>query len=167
MGLQLNNITALNAIRHLNTSYSKLDRVTRELITGRRMGDPVVTSLSTRITSDIAAINQKITDINLEVSMNQTAEGSLGTVSDMLVEMRSLAQQALLGAHSQNQLEALDEEYQALAAQVTDTLNSATFNGNSLLTGSEALVQLNLSPALGIDLTNLQQNDLAYISTGI
>jgi len=61
----------------------------------------------------------------------------------------------------------MNEEYQQLAEQIAATLENTEFNGISLLSGDDALVSLDLSAVMDIDLTDLSDDALSDISTAI
>ncbi len=167
MSLRINGLITLNAVRQLSSSYNRINKITERLLGGGQAYNPVAVSLTTQVSSDLASINQKITDANLSVSMNQTADGALGGVGNVLVRMKQLAQQAASGAYSETQISAMNDEYQSLGAQISDTIASTQFNDITLLTGDDALVSLDLAEVLAIDLTDVPETAASVISVAI
>ena len=167
MTVGFSNLVTVSAIRRLNTSYDQLRRVTNQLVSGRQTSNSPAVALSARVDADIAAINQQISDTGNEISMYQTAESAVGSITEGLRHMRELADRAFSGIYNDGQVRKMDKEYQQLAEQITDTLENTEFNGISLLTGDDALVSLDLSAVMDIDLTDLSDDALSDLSTAI
>ena len=167
MTVGFSNLVTLSAIRRLDTSYDQLRRVTNQLVTGTRTSNSPALALSSRVDADIAAINQQITNTTNEISMYQTAESAIGSAIEDLRRMRELADQVFSGTYNNKQVRNMNKEYQQLAEQITDTLENTKFNGISLLSGDDALVSLNLSAVMDIDLTDLTDDALSDLSTAI
>ena len=158
---------ATTAIRELNNSYARLSKATSTLSSGRRVDNPVGVAISGRIGSDIAIIQQEISDTNLDISKHQSAEGALNTVAPALARMQQLAVQAKAEVYSDEQRVGLAEEYQQLAELVQSTIETTEFNGNSLLTGDNAIVSLDFSDAAAIDLTSPPEDALVTIAAAV
>lgn len=167
MTVGFSNLVTLSAIRRLDTSYDQLRRVTNQLVTGTRTSNSPALALSSRVDADIAAINQQITNTTNEISMYQTAESAIDSAIENLRRMRELADQAFSGTYNNKQVRNMNKEYQQLAEQITDTLENTKFNGISLLSGDDALVSLDLSAVMDIDLTDLTDDALSDLSTAI
>ena len=167
MTVGFSNLVTLSAIRRLDTSYDQLRRVTNQLVTGTRTSNSPALALSSRVDADIAAINQQITNTTNEISMYQTAESAIDSAIENLRRMRELADQVFSGTYNNKQVRNMNEEYQQLAEQLTDTLENTKFNGISLLSGDDALVSLDLSAVMDIDLTDLTDDALSDLSTAI
>ncbi len=69
--------------------------------------------------AQIRGINVAIRNANDGISLAQTAEGALATVTDALQRMRELAVQAQNGSNGTSDRANLDTEYQALSAEIT------------------------------------------------
>jgi len=76
-------------------------------------------------------------DANDGISLSQTADGALGSVSDSLQRMRELAVQARNATNSNSDKDSLDKEFGELAKEVQRVLGGTTFNGKAIL-GSQA-----------------------------
>ena len=167
MTVGFDNLVTLSAIRRLSASYDQLRRATNQLVTSTLTTNTPAVALSTRVDADIAAINQQISNTGIEISMYQTAESAVGSITDNLRRMRQLADQAFSGIYNKHQVRIMNEEYQQLAEQIAATLGNTEFNGISLLSGDDALVSLDLSAVMDIDLTDLSDDALSDISTAI
>jgi len=167
MTVGFDNLVTVSAIRRLSASYDQFRRATNQLVTGRQTSNSPSVALSARVDADIAAINQQISNTGNEISMYQTAESAVGSITDGLLHMRQLADQAFSGIYNPAQVRIMNEEYQQLAEQIAATLGNTEFNGISLLSGDDALVSLDLSAVMDIDLTDLSGDALSDLSTAI
>ena len=78
-------------------------------------------------------MNVAIRNSNDGISLAQTAEGGLQTLSDMVQRMRELAVQAANGTNQSSDLVAINQEYSQLGTEIQRTVSSVQFNGQSLL----------------------------------
>jgi len=95
------NINALRAATSLNSNSKILDTAMSRLSTGLRINsakdDAAGLAISQRMTADIRGLGVAIRNANDGISLAQTAESSLGEVSNMLQRMRELSVQAANG----------------------------------------------------------------------
>ena len=91
------NIASLNAQRNLNASQSSLAVSLQRLSSGLRINsakdDAAGLAISDRFTAQIRGINQAARNANDGISLAQTAEGELASVTDNLQRIRELAVQ--------------------------------------------------------------------------
>jgi flagellin len=78
-------------------------------------------------------MNVAVRNANDGISLAQTAEGGLQTLTDMVQRMRELAVQATNGTNTSSDLSALNQEYTQLSTEIQRTVSSVQFNGQSLL----------------------------------
>jgi flagellin len=88
------------------------------------------------MTSQIRGLNQAVRNANDGVNMMQTAEGAMVEQSNMLQRMRELAVQSSNGTYSSDQRGYLNTEFSALITQIENIATQTTWNGQSLLTGT-------------------------------
>src|ERR1700733_3565090 len=92
------NIISLTAQRNLNSSQSSLATSMQRLSSGLRINsakdDAAGLAISERMNAQIRGINVAIRNANDGISLAQTADGALATVTDALQRMRELAVQA-------------------------------------------------------------------------
>ncbi len=92
------NIASLNAQRNLSMSQSSLNTSIQRLSSGLRINsskdDAAGLAIATRMTSQITGLNQAVRNANDGISLAQTAEGALGTITDNLQRIRELAVQS-------------------------------------------------------------------------
>jgi len=143
MSLRINtNVASLNAQRNLTNTTMKLNKSLERLSSGLRINragdDAAGLAISENLKSDIRAYEQSSRNAADGISMIQVAEGALGEVSDILIRMRELAQQAsneTLGASERGYL---DAEFQALSSEIDRVSDNTEFNGTMLLDGTGA-----------------------------
>jgi flagellin len=131
------NINSLDAQRNLNSSQSSLATSMQRLSSGLRINsakdDAAGLAISERMNAQIRGINVAVRNANDGISLAQTADGALSTVTDALQRMRELAVQAQNGSNGTSDRANLDTEYQALSAEVTRISTQTVFNGNAII----------------------------------
>ena len=134
------NMVSLNAQRNLTTSQSSLATSMQRLSSGLRVNsagdDAAGLAIATRMNAQIKGINVAIRNANDGISLAQTAEGALATVTDALQRMRELAVQAMNGSNGATDRANLDTEYQALSAEITRIAAQTKFNGTAIIGAS-------------------------------
>ena len=153
------NVMSLIAQTNLNNTTSKLNNAITQLSTGLRinsaMDDPAGLAIGTAMQSQVNGMNQGIINANQAVSMAQVADGAMGSVSNMLQQMRTLAVEAANGTNNSSADANLNSEYQQLASQITNTLANTKFNGTQVFSqGGTVTYQVgaNTSDAVGVAL---------------
>jgi flagellin len=145
MPLSINtNVASLNAQRNLNSSQGMMRTAVQRLSSGLRINsaadDAAGLAISERLTTQVRGLNQAVRNANDGVSMLQTAEAALGTVSDALRRIRELAVQAANSTNSESDRRALQLEVEQLTQEVDRVGRTATFNGQSLFVQSDTSV---------------------------
>jgi flagellin len=134
------NISSLNAQRNLNSSQASLATSLQRLSSGLRINsakdDAAGLAISERFTTQIRGNEQAQRNANDGISLAQTAEGDLNTISNNLQRMRELAVQAANATNSDSDRKAIDGEVQALSAEIDRVAQNSSFNGTKLLDGS-------------------------------
>ncbi len=136
------NVASLNAQRNLNTSQAALQTSLQRLSSGLRINsakdDAAGLAISQRFTAQINGSDQAARNANDGISLAQTAEGSLSATSDNLQRIRQLAVQSANATNSASDRAALQTEVSALKSEIDRVGNSSSFNGVSLLNGSNS-----------------------------
>ena len=140
MALSINtNLLSLNAQRNLGTSQMSLATSMQRLSSGLRINsakdDAAGLAIATRMDAQIRGINVAVRNANDGISLAQTAEGALSTVTDALQRMRELAVQAQNGSNGTTDRANLDTEYQQLSAEITRIAAQTKFNGIAIIGG--------------------------------
>ncbi|MBK9495148.1 MAG: flagellin [Xanthomonadales bacterium] len=134
------NVASLNAQRNLTTSGSSLATSLQRLSSGLRINsakdDAAGMAIADRMTSQIRGLNQASRNANDGISLAQTAEGALDSVSSALQRMRELAVQAANATNSASDRAALQDEVEQLVQQINTVATQTSFNGVKLLDGT-------------------------------
>jgi flagellin len=134
------NVNSLNAQRNASMSAGSLATSMQRLSSGLRINsakdDAAGLAIATRMDAQYRGMNVAIRNANDGISLAQTAEGGLQTLTDMVQRMRELAVQATNGTNQTSDLSALNQEYTQLATEIGRTVSSVQFNGQSLLDSS-------------------------------
>ena len=134
------NISSLTAQRNLSLNQASLSTAMQRLSSGLRINsakdDAAGLAISERMTSQIRGANQAARNANDGISLAQTAEGDLAQIGNNLQRMRELAVQSANATNSSSDRAALDNEVQALSAEIDRAAQNSAFNGNKLLDGS-------------------------------
>jgi flagellin len=163
IGTNIGSLRASNASTYANLS---LQQSMERLSTGKRINsakdDAAGLAISSSMTSQIRGMSQGIRNSNDGISMAQTAEGSLGEVTNMLQRIRELAVQASNGTYSDSDKTNINAEVGQLQSQITDILTNTEFNGNKLFDGTAGTsgtvtiqTGANASDTVDLDLSNL------------
>ena len=131
------NINSLNAQRSLSGSQSSLATSLQRLSSGLRINsakdDAAGLAIADRMNAQIRGINVAVRNANDGISLAQTADGALATVTDALQRMRELAVQAQNGSNGTSDRANLDTEYQQLSSEITRIATQTKFNGNTII----------------------------------
>lgn len=134
------NISSLTAQRNLNSSQSDQATALQRLSSGLRINsakdDAAGLAISTRFSSQTRGLSVAIRNAGDGISLAQTAEGALGSMTDNLQRIRELALQSANGTNSDTDRSALQAEAKQLIAEITRTAEQTNFNGRNLLDGS-------------------------------
>ena len=142
MAMTINtNVMSLNAQRNLSKSSNALGQAMERLSSGLRVNsakdDAAGMAIATKMETQIKGNTVAIRNANDGISMAQTAEGAINSVTDMMQRMRELAVEASNATNSDDLAE-LDSEFQALGDEIGRVLTSTEFNGVAVLAGGAA-----------------------------
>ena len=111
------NITASIAATSLAKNERAMAQSMQQLSTGQKInsaGDDVAgLAMADRMTAQSRGLSQAVQNANNAIGMIQTADGAMGTVTNMLQRMRELSVQAANGTYTNIDRDTLDLEYQA------------------------------------------------------
>lgn len=131
------NMASLSAQRALQSTDGSLSTSMKRLSTGLRINsakdDSAGLAIAERMTSQVRGMTVASRNANDAISLAQTAEGSLGKVGESLQRMRELAVQSANSTNDTSDRANLNDEYTALATEVSRVLEGTKFNGKSLL----------------------------------
>ena len=134
------NMLSLNAQRNLSQSQAAQATAIQRLSSGLRINtakdDAAGLAITERFTSQIRGLNQATRNAQDAISLSQTAEGAMGSISDNLQRIRELAVQAANGTNGSADRLALDQEVQQMIAETQRVATQTQFNGINLLDGT-------------------------------
>ena len=134
------NLASLNAQRNQGNNANDLSTAISRLSSGLRINsakdDAAGLAIADRFTSQIRGVNQAARNANDGISLAQTAEGSLASVSDNLQRIRELSVQSANATNSSSDRAALQLEVSQLVAEIDRVATQTSFNGTNLLDGS-------------------------------
>ncbi len=141
MTLSINtNLASLNAQRNQNKTSNDLSTAIARLSSGLRINsakdDAAGLAIADRFTSQIRGLTQAARNANDGISLAQTAEGALASVTDNLQRIRELAVQSANATNSTSDRASLQLEVSQLQAEIDRVATQTSFNGTSLLDGS-------------------------------
>ena len=164
------NISSLNAQRNLSTSKEALATSLQRLSSGLRVNsskdDAAGLAIADRMNAQIRGINVAIRNANDGISLAQTAEGALATMTDVLQRMRELAIQAQNGSNGTGDRANLDTEYQQLSGEITRIASQTKFNGTAIV-GAGAGTQTFQVGANNGDTMTITTSTVATVTGGV
>jgi flagellin len=144
MSMTINtNVMSMNAQRNTAMNSMSMSTTLQRLSSGLRVNsakdDAAGLAIATRMDSQVRGMNVAIRNANDGISLAQTAEAGMSTITDMLQRMRELTVQASNSTNttgSGGDIDKLNDEYTQLGLEVQRNLQSVQFNGQTLLSGS-------------------------------
>jgi len=139
------NIQALEALNSLNRINAELGVRQLRLATGRRINTAEDDAAGFYIARGFQARNKGLSTALANVgdakSMLAIAESGLNNILDILERMKEKVTQAASDTLGNNERNAIEDELDALAAEIDDIVDETTFNGVSLLTSVTKTIQ--------------------------
>ncbi len=130
-------IAAQNSLRVTGLNQSTaMERLSSGIRINSAKDDAAGLAISTRMTANIRGISAAIRNANDGISLTQTAEGSLISVSDNLQRIRELAVQSANSGNNASDRAAMNNEAAQLISEIDRIANNTMFNGIKLLDGS-------------------------------
>ena len=136
------NIASLTSQRALNSSQNALQTALQRLSTGLRVNsakdDAAGIAVGARMDTQVRGMTVAIRNAGDAISLVQTADGALSTVTDVLQRMRELSVQAANPVYGAGELANLNTEYQALSGEITRIAATTSFNNVAVIAGGAA-----------------------------
>jgi len=133
------NINSLTAQRNLNNAQSDNSQALNRLSSGLRINsskdDAAGLAISTRFESQISGLNVATRNAGDGVSLAQTAEGGLDSITTNLSRLRELAVQSANATNTDVDREALNAEATQIIDEIGRISDQTNFNGVKLLNG--------------------------------
>jgi len=152
----VSNFAASIAQRNLATNDAMATNSIAKLSSGSRVNsakdDAAALAIGTRLRTEVEALRQASVNAGQATSMLQIADGALGTVTDIMVRMKSLAVQASSGQLSSTERTFLDNEFTALRSEINRIATDTEFNGTKLISGG--IANTATSPGVSLSVSN-------------
>jgi flagellin len=170
------NLTAMNTYTQYTQNNSKIASSVAKLSSGSAINtaadNATGLAISEKMRAQIRGLNKAQTNAQDAISLIQTAEGALGSSTEILQRMRELAVQSSSDTN-ENEIDrtALQDEFAQLQKELDDIAKNTTFNKKSLLDGSLATETKNLgtttlaNSGMTIDLGNAAAGDYNFSVT--
>ena len=158
------NVASLIAQQGLASSQSALQTSLQRLSTGLRINsgadDPAGLIVSQGLQSEMAGINQAVSNSSQANNVVSTAEGALSEVSSLLLNIKSLVVQAAnSGAESEAEIQANQLQVDSAVQSITRISDTTTFDGLNLIDGSLGYITSGVATS-AITALNISQADL-------
>lgn len=170
MSLAINtNISSLNTQRILGKTQNLQQTAMQRLSSGLRINsardDAAGLAIGTRMDAQVRGLNVAVRNANDGISMIQTADGALDTMSSLFQRMRELSVQAANGSYGTTDYTQLDTEYQELASEVDRIANSTKFNGLAVLSTDAGNFDFQVGANVGDTMSVTTGDATGYLAT--
>jgi flagellin len=140
-----------------------MERLSSGMRVNSAKDDAAGLAISNKMTSQIRGMTVAVRNANDGISLAQTAESAMGTMTDTMQRMRDLAvQSASSAALTSTDKDKLQTEFQQLNDELTRIISNTEFNGKKIINGSLSgglAVQIGANTAadnqISIDIANL------------
>jgi flagellin len=153
---------SLNAQRNLNKTANSMATSLQRLSSGLRVNsakdDAAGLAIAERMNAQVRGLSVGIRNANDGISLAQTAEGALGSLTESLQRMRELAVHANNGTNTTTDRASLNAEFVQLANEITRVVGATDFNGVKVLAGGAGAKNFQVGP-------NNTANDLISVTT--
>ncbi|MFH1278939.1 MAG: flagellin [Candidatus Eisenbacteria bacterium] len=134
------NMSALNALKALRDTNSKLTVHQLRLATGKRINsagdDPAGLVFAKRLESRIRGLETARNNVGDAQNLIATAEGGLQDISEILLTMKEKILQAANDTIGSEERAAVESQLDDLAAEINDIVTTTTWGSNVLLDGT-------------------------------
>lgn len=166
----IQSMTAQIAVNRLSDSGDTAASAIAKLSSGNRIvqaaDDVAGLAVGTGLQTNVATLRAALTNVSQGSSLLQVADGALGEITDILQRQKALAVQASSGALTNIERGFLDQEFQALTAEIDRLAGTTSFNGVQIL--SEGGLSLSLAQTDAIadyDPTGADNTSVSVAST--
>jgi flagellin len=137
------NMGSINSQRQLTSTNNHLSTSMERLSSGLRINsakdDAAGLAISNKMTSQIRGMTVAVRNANDGISLAQTAESAMGTMTETMQRMRDLAVQSSNDAAvTGSDREKLQTEFKQLNDELTRIISNTEFNGKKIINGSLA-----------------------------
>ncbi|MBJ9260454.1 lateral flagellin LafA [Citrobacter amalonaticus] len=166
------NTASMASVNAINKSSASLSTSMERLATGSRINssadDAAGKQIANRLTAQSSGMGVAMNNINDATAMLQTADSMFDEMSDVLGRMKDLSTQAANGTYSDDDLQAMQDEYDELGQQMSDMLQNTTYGGTNLFgtsgtsnTGKDGLFQNAVTFQVGAESSDTMTVDIS------
>ena len=134
------NMSSLIAQRNLTNATNGLNTALQRMSTGYKVNkaadDAAGMFIATNLETQIRGSKVAQTNVKTGTNLLQIAEGDIELLEDNLLRMRDLAVQAANSVYSEESMQAMADEVQYRAQEITRVATASQFNGLHLLDGT-------------------------------
>lgn len=166
------NVSALKAMTQLNRTGRSLSRSFERISSGLRISRAADDAAGLGVAENLkvagrsAVVAQR--NINDGVSIISTAEGATSEVGNILARMRELAVESSSETLADSERAYVQDEYEALTAEVDRIANTTEFNGTMLTDGSSTAIGVQVGiNATSYDQVDIEVGDLRSTTLGV
>lgn len=169
MSFRINtNIASIQGQNALKKSSSETESSQAKLSSGQRItkaaDDAAGLAISEKMKAEIRSSKQANRNANDGISLVQTAEGGLNETSTLLTRMKELAMQSATDTLGDSERVMVENEYQAMKAELDRISSNTEFGGRKLLNGQGSTLEFQVG--LGGQNMNRVSYDSSSIASG-
>ena len=173
MGFQISGSSqTLTAQRALEQTTARINTTMERIATRRKLNSAADNAanlaIASKMAADLRALSAAEHNANAGISLIQTAEGAMGNIGGILARQQELAVQAANGGLSDSDRAALDQEFQALNAEIDRISATTTYNGQPLLSADASNANLQVgSGSSADDMITVSLQEMSTSSLGL
>ena len=114
--------------------------------------DAAVAVIRELLRGNIAGIRQSAHNANEAVSMMQMFTAAAATIGEKLGQMKELAEEAATGYCTDSEKADMQEEFEELAEEINDVVESTEYDGNKLFTANGETISVSIGNSSTIDI---------------
>ena len=136
-------VSVLKSLNCIGTASTKLSRSVDQISSGKRVNsaadDAAGLSVSTRLTADFTSLSQAQRNTNDAIGLVQTTEGTVETLSNLIIRLRELSVQTITGTQTSDDRALILIEMTDINSDWRRISSGAEYNGISLVTSNDTL----------------------------
>ncbi|WP_460291552.1 flagellin N-terminal helical domain-containing protein, partial [Bacillus cereus] len=140
------NINSMRTQEYMRQNQAKMSTAMDRLSSGKRINnasdDAAGLAIATRMRSRESGLSVAANNTQDGMSLIRTADSALGSVSNILLRMRDLANQSANGTNTNKNQVALQKEFAELQKQIDYISSNTQFNDKNLLDGSNKTINI-------------------------
>jgi flagellin len=160
-----NNAAALQALQDLANNQNQLSQTQNVVSSGLSVSsaqdNPAIWSISQNQQQQVSGLDAVIQSLNRATSISDVASAAGQTVINQLNQLKQDALSATEPSLDATSRDAMNSNFKSLLAQISNTVNSASFDGANLLDGSSSGNLGVLASADGSSFLTLTSTDLS------